>query len=179
MQTGGAAKRYAQAIFEIARDTNTFDAWQRDLDSMTQLITDQTGRAFFASPSVSNAQKRQVAERYLGPRVQPMALNLARLLIERDRFAQADRIAATFADLVRDHQGVAVAEVTTAVPLDGASTEEIRQRLGALVGKRVEVRPHVDPSIIGGVVARVGDYLIDGSVTSQLNRLRTRLMDGR
>jgi F-type H+-transporting ATPase subunit delta len=179
MLIGGATKRYAQAIFEIARDTDSFDAWQRDLDVMAQLVADETGRALFESPNVDNARKWQVASQFLSPRVQPRALNLARLLVERGRFAQADRIATAFAELVREHRGIAVAEVTTAVPLDQATTEIVGRQLAAIVGKQIELRPHVDPSIIGGVIARVGDYLIDGSVTGRLSRLRGRLAEGR
>jgi F-type H+-transporting ATPase subunit delta len=179
MLTGGAAKRYAQAVFEIARDTDSFEAWRRDLAAMSQLIADEAGRQFFSNPKVDAGQKRQVAENYLASRVRPEALNLARLLIERDRFAQVDRVDAAFAELMRDYQGVAIADVTTAVPLDAAEAEVISRRLGALIGKRIELRSHVDESIIGGVVARVGDYLIDGSVTGQLSRLRARLVGGR
>jgi len=179
MLTGGAAKRYAEAVFELARDTTTFDAWQRDLATMSQLVTDPAGRRFFSNPKVDSAQKRQVAEHILGTRVQPAALNLARLLIERGRFAEVDRIEQAYTELLRDYQGVAVADVTTAVPLDAAAAATVSRQLGALVGKRIDLRAHVDPSIIGGIVARVGDYLIDGSVTGQLSRLRARLAEGR
>ncbi len=177
MLTGGAARRYAEAVFEIARDTNAFDPWQQALDAMAQLVADEQARMFFESPKVSNQQKRAVVERVLGQRLPPAALNLARLLIERGRFTDADRIAAIYADLVREHRGVVVAEVTTAVPLDGSATDNVRRQLGAMVGKSIELRTHVDPSIMGGIVARVGDYLIDGSVSGQLNRLRMQLRE--
>jgi F-type H+-transporting ATPase subunit delta len=179
MLTGGAAKRYAEAIFEIARDAGSFEVWGRDLALMSRVVTDVAGRQFFANPKTDQAQKWLAAERILTNRVQPAALNLARLLITRDRFHQVDRIEAVFAELVREHQSVAIAEVTTAIPLDQAAAAAIARQLGAIIGKRIELRAHVDDSIIGGVVARVGDYLIDGSVTGQLRRLRTRLAERR
>lgn len=180
MMTGGAAKRYATAIFEIARDGNSFDVWQSDLDTMAQIVGDPHGREFFEFPKIDNSQKRQVVERLLSTRVQPAALNLARLLVERGRFPQVDRIAATLAELVRDHRGIAIAEVTTAVPLDPAAEADVARRLGAIVGRQqVDMQMHVDPSIIGGIIARVGDFLIDGSVTGQLRRLRARVAEGR
>jgi F-type H+-transporting ATPase subunit delta len=175
MLTGGAPKRYAQAIFEIARADGTFEAWQRDLTTMESLVTDETGRQFFGSPKVDATDKRQVAERLLASRVQPRALNLARVLIQRGRFTDIARVAAAFAEMVRDYQGIAVAEVTTAVPLDDAARADVARRLGALVGKRIELHTKVDESIIGGLIARIGDYLIDGSVTGQLTRMRARL----
>ncbi len=177
MLTGGAARRYAEAVFEIARDTNAFDTWQQALDAMAQLVADEQVRVFFESPKVSNQQKRAAVERVLGQRLPPAALNLASLLIERGRFQEVDRIAAVYADLVRAHRGIVVAEVTTAVPLDGTATDNVRRQLGAMVGKSIELRTHVDPSIMGGIVARVGDYLIDGSVSGQLNRLRMQLRE--
>jgi F-type H+-transporting ATPase subunit delta len=179
MQIGGAAKRYAQAIFALARETTTVREWQRDLATLSQLVTDPEGQAFFGSPTIDRHQKWQAAERLLTGRVQPAALNLARLLIDRDRFAEVERVETAFTDFVHDLEGTAVAEVTTAVPLDEAATADLRRRLGALVNKQVEMRTRVDPSIIGGVIARVGDYLIDGSVTGQLRRLRARLVEAR
>jgi F-type H+-transporting ATPase subunit delta len=71
-----------------------------------------------------------------------------------------------------------IAEVTTAMPIDKEAEAAIKQRLSDLVGKQVELRAEVDPSIIGGVVARIGDHLIDGSVSNQLRRLRDRLEAG-
>ena len=75
-----------------------------------------------------------------------------------------------------ERQGIAVGEVTTAVPLGPEELAIVRQRLGAVVGKDIEIRASVDPEIIGGIVARVGDQLIDGSVIGQLRKLRERLV---
>ena len=179
MEIGGAAKRYAQAIFALARETNTVRQWQGDLATLSQLVRDPEGRAFFGSPTVDRRQKWRAAEQLLTGKVQPAALNLARLLIDRDRFAEVERVEAAFTDYVHVLEGVAVADVTTAVPLDEAATADLRRRLSALVDRQIEMRTRVDPSIIGGVVARVGDYLIDGSVTGQLRRLRARLVEAR
>ncbi|MCC6626095.1 MAG: F0F1 ATP synthase subunit delta [Chloroflexi bacterium] len=179
MLIGGAAKRYAQAVFELARESTSFDVWSRDLHTLGDLVRDEAGRQFFSSPKADAAQKWRVAENYLASRVQPQALNLARLLIERGRFVVVDRVAVVFDELVREQRGVAIADVTTAVPLGPAEAEAVSRRLGAVVGKRIELTTHVDPSIIGGIIAHVGDYRIDGSVTGQLARLRARLVEGR
>lgn len=179
MQFGGAIKRYAQAVFALAHDSHSFDAWQRDLAAMADLVNDEEGRRLFNSPKVDADQKIQVAERYLRSRISPLAMNLTRLLIERDRFGQAARLSEAFAELVRDHQGLAVAEVTTATALDAAASATVSRQLGDIVGKRIELRERVDPAIIGGIIAHVGDYLIDGSVTGQLSRMRVQLVEGR
>jgi F-type H+-transporting ATPase subunit delta len=109
---------------------------------------------------------------------QPETLNLATLLLDRGRLAIAPEMARLFRDAALAELGIVVAEVTTATPVDKQSEAAIRQRLSSLVGKQVEVRTEVDPSIIGGIVARIGDQLIDGSVSNQLRRLRDRLEAG-
>ena len=78
-----------------------------------------------------------------------------------------------------ERRGIAVAYVTTAVPLNEEEQAAVQRRLGALIGKQIELRAEVDPNIIGGIVARVGDQLIDGSVLNQLRRLRERLITER
>jgi F-type H+-transporting ATPase subunit delta len=83
-----------------------------------------------------------------------------------------------FPDAALAELGIVDAKVTTAEPIDRQAEAAIRQRLSSLVGKQVELRSEVDPSIIGGVVARIGDQLIDGSVSNQLRRLRDRLEAG-
>jgi F-type H+-transporting ATPase subunit delta len=83
-----------------------------------------------------------------------------------------------FRDAALDELGIVVAEVTTAAPVEKQAETAIRQRLSSLVGKQVELRTEVDPSIIGGIVARIGDQLIDGSVSNQLRRLRDRMETG-
>ena len=80
-----------------------------------------------------------------------------------------------FSEMVMANRGVVLVDVTTADALDDAGKELVRERLKALVGKDVELRLHVDASIIGGIVARIGDQLIDGSVANQLRRLRVQL----
>lgn len=169
-----AAKRYAQAVFELAREGGTFDAWQRDLGDLTTLMSDRSAASFFADPGALSARKVAVLDKVLADG-QPEARNLARLLMERERLGDVARIAEIFEERLRAERGIAIAEVTTADPLSAAGEDLLRQRLEGLMGKQIELRLHVDPSIIGGIVARVGDLVIDGSVVSQLRKLRARL----
>ena len=90
-------------------------------------------------------------------------------------FEIAPEMNTLFREAVLEERGIAVAEVTTAEPLDAHGQEIVREHLRKLVGRDIELRLKVDPSIIGGIVARVGDQLIDGSVINQLRRLRARL----
>ena len=103
------------------------------------------------------------------------ARNLAQMLVQRGRVDIAPELHRIFEETLLAEQGIVVADVTTAEPLDAELQELVRQRLGAIVGKDVQLRTHVDPAIIGGIVALIGDQLIDGSVVNQLRRLRQRL----
>lgn len=169
-----AAKRYAQAVFELAQEAGTVAAWDDDLARMGAVAEDPVARSYFANPSVSRARRLALLEAVL-PADHAEARNLAALLVERDRVGDLPGILEVYRDAVRDLRGIVVADVTTAEPLGPEERELVRSQLAAKVGREVELRERVDPEIIGGIVAQVGDTLIDGSVISQLRRLRTRL----
>ena len=170
----GAAKRYAQAVLGLAKEAGTLDAWYEDLGRLDAVMRDPRAAAYFASPNVSAADKRRALDQVLA-NAQPEARNLVGLLVERDRLDIVPEMFRIYADARLAEQGIAIAEVTTAEPLGMLEQEVVREQLGRLIGKRIELRLHTDPSIIGGVIARVGDRLIDGSVINQLRALRARL----
>ena len=169
-----AAKRYAQAVLGLAKERGTLDAWQRDLKLLNDAMADPTVAAFLASPNVSEANKVQLVD-YILAQAQPEARNLAHLLIERQRIGVVPDLYRIYIEAVLAERGIAVAEVTTAEPLTIEEQQAVRAQLARIVGKEVELQMRTDPSIIGGIVARVGDQLIDGSVVNQLRRLRARL----
>ena len=170
----GSAKRYAQAVVELAREKGSFDAWQRDLGSLRAVVSDADVRSFLENPSVEASDKNQVVDSVLVD-AQPEARNLAHMLIERRRTGIIQDLADVFDEAVLAENGIALVDVTTAEPLDEAGQALVRVHLGRLLGKRIELRLHEDPDIIGGFVARAGDQVIDGSVVNQLRRLRARL----
>ncbi|MCO5222409.1 MAG: F0F1 ATP synthase subunit delta [Thermomicrobiales bacterium] len=168
------ARRYAQAVFEIARDSQSFDAWESDLSILNAVMSDPVTRSFLESPKTSEADKQALLDKAMETS-QPDAQRLTRLLQERRRLATVPEIYEQYQALVLKEKGIVMADVTTAVSLDDAAESMIKKQLSELVGRDVEVRSSVDPAIIGGMVARIGDNLIDGSVSSQLRRLHERL----
>jgi F-type H+-transporting ATPase subunit delta len=170
----GAAKRYAQAVLELAKERGTFDVWEADLARLSEMMSNPTAVAFFANPGVPTEQKDEVLQQVLA-NAQPETRNLARVLTERGRLDEVPQIFALYEDGLRAERGIVVADVTTAEPLGPDEQALVGDRLAELVGKGVQLRLHVDPGIIGGIIARVGDQLIDGSVVSNLRRLRARL----
>ena len=172
-----AAKRYAQAVFSLAREKGNFDAWSSDLARLDALVQDQQASYYLSSPNVSEAEKQNVLDASLADS-QPEVRNLARMLLQRGRLDSVPDMVVQFQAMVLEAQGIAIADVTTAEPLDEQGQAIVRERLSKIVGRDVQLRLKTDPAIIGGIVARIGDQLIDGSVLNQLRRLRTRLAAG-
>jgi F-type H+-transporting ATPase subunit delta len=170
----GAAKRYTQAVFSLAREKGAFDQWQADLARLDALMRDERAAVYLGSPNVSTADKQSLLDTVLAGG-SAEARNLARLLLQRGRLGILPEMYEAFEAAVLEERGIAVAEVTTAEPLDAAGEEIVRQRLKQIVGREIQLKMKTDPAIIGGIVARVGDQLIDGSVINQLRRLRARL----
>jgi F-type H+-transporting ATPase subunit delta len=169
-----AARRYTQAISELAQENGTFDVWQRDLHAMKALVSDPEVENYLQNPAVQDARKLGAIDSVVTD-MQPEALRLLHMLIEGRRLNLVTDIAELFDEEVLAHNGVVLVDVTTADALDDAGKELVRERLKSIVGKDVELRLHVDAGIIGGIVARIGDQVIDGSVVTQLRRLRAQM----
>lgn len=168
------ARRYGQAVFEIARDSGNFESWEGDLSILNAIMSDPVTRGFLESPKTPAADKRALLDKAM-ENAQPEARRLTDLLLERRRLASVPEIYEQYQSLLLQEKGIVVADVTTAVPLDAAAETMIQKQLSQLIGKDVELRTNVDPALIGGMVARIGDNLIDGSVSNQLRRLHERL----
>lgn len=171
----GSARRYAQAVFELGRESGDLASWQHDLALMAEVFSDQSISTYFRNPKRRAEETQQIARRLFEGRVQPQALNMLQLLARQNRTDLLPMVSERFQELVREAQGIVIAEVTTAVPVDDTEQRNIGEQLARMTGKRVQLKLQVDPSIIGGIIARVGDKLIDGSVTTSLQQLRQRL----
>jgi len=161
-------------VFELARDAQRFDDWERDLGILNAVMSDPVTSNYLQSPKTAQAAKQTLLDTAMN-NAQPDAQRLTAMLLERRRLSSVPEIFEQYRSLLLEEKGIVVAEVTTAVPLDAAGENMIVKQLSELMGKQVEVRTQVDPAIIGGMVARIGDNLIDGSVSSQLRRLHERL----
>ncbi len=102
--------------------------------------------------------------------------NFIKLLVQRGRLSSLPRIVEIFGEMYNREKGIVIADVTTAVPLDDAHQKEVADKLAKITGKTVQLRLHTDPSILGGIITRIGDELIDASVASRLAQLAERLM---
>ncbi len=159
---------------EIALQKRELEAWRARLQALAQVTRDPETQAILENPRVPLSLKKQLLAEKLEGQNQ-MVLNLAFLLATRGKTLLAPDIAAAYEDLLNHHYGLQPAEVTTAVPLDEAEKEKLVKYLSDVTGKKVLVTTRVDPGIIGGLVARAGDQLIDGSIRSRLAELKRSL----
>jgi F-type H+-transporting ATPase subunit delta len=169
-----AARRYAEAAFDIGRTDRTLDAWERDLARLREALAAENLRTLVEHPGVPYADKERVVRRVVGD-VAPEALNLVLLMVRRGRPRAIDRMVDHFGELVRRHRGIALAEVRTALPLEESQRVSVMDRLHELTGDEIEINEVVDESLIGGITVRIGDRLYDASVRNRLERLRARL----
>jgi F-type H+-transporting ATPase subunit delta len=177
MSVRAAASRYARALFDVGTQEGRIEALDSELRVIVELLErhPELHRAL-TNPSVPVAGKRGILEQ-VAARLQ-MSAPLARLLqmlAERDRLHVLPDLAEVFHDRRLQHEGVLRAEVTTAMPLSSAHEAALVSRLSDATGRRVAMTARVDPSIIGGVVTRIGSTVYDASVARQLTALRRKL----
>jgi F-type H+-transporting ATPase subunit delta len=171
------ARRYAQAVFEIALEKKELERWQADLQKVVSAIGDSEFFAALESPKIKLEDKTRFLKQRLGA-VNPLALNLVSLLITRSSIGIIGEVAAEYKRWLDDYHGVKAADVVTAVSIDDKEKNKLAAQLGELVQAKVEVTSQVDPAILGGVVVRVGGKLLDGSTRSKLTVLKKELVGG-
>ena len=169
-----AAKRYAQAAFEIAAQAGDFAAWTGALSRIAAFMSETDPARVLENSRVALETKHQLVNAGLNG-LPPLALNLAHLLVNKGRTPLAAQIADHFNNLAEERQGIARALVTTAVPLSDAERGSLASRLQQSTGAQVQIQTRVEPAIIGGLIVQIGDKLFDGSTRARLVALKESL----
>ena len=172
-----AGRRYALAIMEIAREQQSFARWAEVLDALAALTSEARFVTALQGDGATDQKLRDVVNQIL-PGVADIEMNLFRLLRRKGRLTLGPSIASYFHEMWDQERGIERAVVRTAVPLDDATRDRIREQLSRETGKTIEMETEVDPSLLGGAVVRIGDRLIDGSTRTRLRQLRGRLQHG-
>ena len=170
-----SGKRYAQAAFELAVGKNELESWGAGLKKMAELSGNEELMALLQSPRLPFDAKRELLQKQLGE-INPLALNLALLLANKGFFRLSGDIFQQYNDLLDAHRGVERAKVTAAIPLSDQDKRSISSGLERVVDRKVAIDAQVDPSVIGGFIARIGDMLIDGSIRQRLESLKKSLV---
>jgi F-type H+-transporting ATPase subunit delta len=171
-----SGKRYAQAAFELALERNELESWQEGLCKIADLTADEELMALLQNPRLPFAAKKSLLQNRLGE-INPLAFNLALLLVSKGILRRGGDIYQQYNSLLDFHRGIERAKVTTALPLGDEEGEAISRRLAEIVKRKVVIDAQVDPSIIGGFIARIGDTLIDASIHQKLETLRRSLVE--
>ena len=176
--SAAAVKPYARALYELARERQQTDAVARDLQAMVDLLgKDAELRDFYSRPWVSAAAKRaasvEIAARL---ELSPLVRDFIALVARAGRAGDLGAIATAYHHMVDENLGRVRAQVRTRVPLTDGEREAMRARLASVTGARqVIVEEQVDEDLLGGFVAEVGTYIVDGSLDGQLARIGERL----
>ena len=166
--------RYAQAVFEIALEKKELERWRSDLKTVIDTVGDVSFKAFLESPKFRFDDKAKLLSERLGD-INPLALNLVYLLVHRGKLDLIGAIIDEYRRKLDNYHGIEQADVITAVPFGDKEKEKLVENLGAMVSKKVVIRAEVNPDIIGGLTARIGGKLLDGSTRRKLANLKREL----
>ena len=166
------ARVYAEALFEAARDSGKLDQIHEQVDEVADAIAGNHDlQVFLFSPYFSSAEKREGIERAISG-ADPELVNFLELLIEKHRTPAIFRIRERFDELWAEENKQLDVTVTSAIELDQSVIDHIREQIEERTGHNVELTADVDPDILGGLVLRVGNMVLDASLRSKLEKLR-------
>lgn len=174
-EVSNVARRYAEGVLQLAQEENDIDLWRGELARLDDLLADEVLKAAFQNPGVG-PQRRMELARVLAPELRPQTENFLRLLVEHRRTGEMPAIREAFNQMADELVGIVHAVFTTAIPLAKDDEQRHWQALEERLGRKVELTFGVDPGLMGGATIRVGDRLIDGSIRTQLERLRQELL---
>jgi F-type H+-transporting ATPase subunit delta len=172
------AQVYARSLFEVARDSGKLDVVREQLGQVADALADNRELAmFFFSPYFSTAEKQDGLRRVLQGADESL-VNFLMLLIENHRMPVIFRIRQEYERLWEEENRMLPVEITSAIALDQATTESLGQTIGERAGRRVTLATRVDPDILGGIVVRVGNSILDASIRNRLEQLRRHVAQG-
>lgn len=176
-QTSTSSAALAQALLELADERKQVDTVAGEMSAIAEAIKGAPAlRSFFGNPSIKDADREGVLDRALLPQVSPLVGSFLKLLLAKGKLGELESITGAFAALMDKRQGKVNVEVTVAKQLGAQELELVRQRISTAIQKEAVIKQHVDDSIIGGIIIRVGDKLIDGSVKNQLKTIEQKML---
>ena len=179
-QNASTAATYARSLLELAQERNQAESIGKDLAGIAEVVkTNPTFSAFLRDPGINLAERARVIDTVLKPKIDPLLANFLGVLNVRNRLGLLEQIASTYDDLLDEAMGKIEVDVTTAQRLSPEELEQVREKISAALKKDAIIHQYVDESIIGGLVLRVGDKLIDASVETQLQTIKRQLLAAR
>ena len=173
-----AARRFAEACFQLATRDGKLDAYGDGLDLAAAMLGSGDALTVLRNPARPLKDRTVVVDKVLANRVPAPVHKLVRLLVERGKIERLPAVAAEYRRLLNRERGIVEAVATSASPLNKAETDALVRKVTEMTGRTVDLKVEVDESLIGGLTVRVGDTLYDASVRGRLERLRERLVAG-
>lgn len=175
--SGAVARRYARALLELATEGNVLGQIEGELKYVLAILdaSPDLKRILF-HPAIVVAEKRNLVEQVFGNQISALSMNFLNFVVDRRREIFLSEIIIEFVHLANEVRNLVDAEVVTAVEFSDEELAALKARLVKLTGKTVNLKPVVDPGLIGGAVVKMGDQIIDGSIASKLTNMRDTLM---
>ena len=176
MASEGAIQGYASAIFEVAQSEGALDQVEDELFRFARTVEHETKlREALQDAAIPASTRSKVVEELLGKRTSPHTVNLVQFLIQAGKIRQLSQIVDAFVAKAAAERSRAVAEVRSAIPLGDEQRAKLREALQTATGREVELKVLIDPSILGGLLVRVGDQVFDGTIRSRLQSVKEQL----
>jgi F-type H+-transporting ATPase subunit delta len=167
---------YADALFRVVRAEGELDRVEDELYRFGKILeSNHELRQALSDQSMEKGQRAKIVEELLGDKVSDHTLGLLTFIVGQGRARQLPQIREEVSELAAESRNAVVAEVRSAIPLDDEQRTQLAKALSKATGKRVEIKVLVDPAVIGGVVAKVGDTVIDGTIKRRLEQLREQV----
>jgi F-type H+-transporting ATPase subunit delta len=167
------AKRYAKALFELAKDKNIVAQVETDLQAIVQSIEDHADlQKLLSHPNIDSVKKTELLTTLFQGKVADAVLNTVCLLVQRRRESILSELLTDYVKIANEALGQAKAIVSTPIALTSQESQQIAASFSQLTGKKIQVEQVIDPSLLGGIQVRIGDRLYDGSLSGKLQRLQ-------
>lgn len=170
-----AARPYAKAVFEMAKEAGGLTQWSAQLAAMSAVVAAEGSASLLSHPRMTKEQKAQAFADIAGSAIDVQGQNLLKVLAENDRFALLPEIAVLFEQFKAEAEGAVDAEITSAMDMTDDQRQAIAAALQKRLGREVKLVTKIDPSLMGGAIIRAGDLVIDGSIQSRLKDMKAAL----
>ena len=171
------AHKYSRAIFLLAQEDGKLDEYGAELRELNDEIKSVPDlKDFLASPMIPAAAKKETVGKCFAGAYSPIIMNFFYYLIDKKRQALLDEIMREYEAYANEAEGIVVADVTAARALTENAMTRLKDKLAEVTGKKIKIRRHLDPAIIGGVVVRMGETRIDGSLMGRIQALQAELL---
>lgn len=169
------ARPYAQAVFELARDSERFDDWSDCLVTLSEIVTHSDVASMIQDPRIDRSLILEIVLEISGDAFDQQVQNFIRILSHYRRLSAVPQIAKQYESLRAEEEGIIEAELETAYPIDEQQQQKIAAALQQRLGRKIRLFSTVDENLIGGAIIRAGDWVVDGSIRARLDKLASSL----